>query len=65
MTACIITHSGRSFITLERSTFVLCATGMNVVFMYFLSHSNDLVSWIFILQIVDFELPDFYHSKWR
>ena len=43
MIACIITRSG--LITLERGTFVLCDTGMNVVFIYFLSHSNHYVSW--------------------
>ena len=62
MTACIITHSGGSFITLEQGTFVLCDTGMNVVFIYFLSHSNHLISFIFMLQIVYFELLHFYQE---
>ena len=60
MTASIITHSGGSFITLERGTFVLCDRGMSIVFIYFLSHSNHLVSCIFILQTVCFELSHFF-----
>ena len=49
MTACVIIHSGESFITLEQGTFVLCDTGMNIVFIYFFSNlahtTNHLVSW--------------------
>ena len=51
MTACVITHSGGCFITLEQGTFELCDTGMNIVFIYFLSHlahiTNHLVPWNF------------------
>ena len=44
MTAWVIAYSAGSFITLEQATFALCDTGMNVIFIYFLSHSNHLVS---------------------
>ena len=51
MTACVITHSGGSFVTLEQGTFVLCDTGMNIVHIYLSSHlahiTNYLLFWNF------------------